>query len=435
MSTTIYAESTPQGFGGLSTIRLSGPATLAVLQALTGKTTWSAHLQQPAVLRDAAGVIDQAMVVFHPAPRSYTGEDVAEISCHGNPLIVRAVLDAIQSSGLARPAGRGEFTRRAFANGKLDLAQAEAVGALIEARSLSGVRMAKDLLAGGLSASLRPLLDELQDVQAEIEASFLSEDIPLDLAGLGGRVAAVIAGLEGNLQGAARAPALYKGITTVIAGRPNAGKSSLFNALLGCERAIVHEEAGTTRDILTEHMLISGIDFVFHDTAGIRSSPTGPEKIGIDRTLGAIQEADLILYVVDARLGMPADESCQLVPGKTILVLNKIDLCPQARMDIPGYLTVRISAKYGQGIEDLVEAMVGTFPRGLPQVFLERHLTLLARAASAMRLVAAALADGSAQDVLTLDLQDAIGALKSLLGDEQGADVLDRIFASFCVGK
>lgn len=433
--TTIYAESTPKGFGGLSMIRLSGPETLRVLHALTERDMWPSHTQHLAVIKDAAGVLDQAMIVFHPAPHSYTGEDLSEICCHGNPLIVQAILDAVQATGLACPAGKGEFTRRAFLNGKLDLAQAEAVGALIDARSLSGVRMAKDLLAGGLSDALRELLAAMQAVLADIEASFLIDDSEIDLNAIQERVANIIVRLGGYLRDASSAPALFKGITTIIAGLPNAGKSSLFNALLGFDRAIVHEEAGTTRDIITEHMLLSGIDFIFHDTAGIRETSTGPEKIGIDRTLAAIREADLVLYVVDSQCGLTADEFRWLVPGKTIVVLNKIDLFPNGRQDIPGYTTVRTSAKFGSGITDLVAAMQRAFPQELPQVFLERHLGLLNRADDAMRLVAEALAGGSALDVLTLDLQAAIGALKTLLGDETRADILDAIFAAFCVGK
>lgn len=434
-ATTIYAESTPQGFGGLSTIRLSGPETLSVLHALTGRDVWPPHTQRPALIQDAAGVLDQAMVVFHPGPHSYTGEDVSEISCHGNPLIVRALLDAIQATGLACPAGRGEFTRRAFLNGKLDLAQAEAVGALIEARSLSGVQMAGNLLAGGLSDALREILAGMQAILADIEASFLIEDGEFDVIDARERTAALIVPLEEYLRNTAAAPALFKGITTIIAGLPNAGKSSLFNALLGFERAIVHEEAGTTRDIITEHVLLSGIDFIFHDTAGIRETSTGPEKIGIDRTLAAIRAADLVLYVVDARCGFQPEEHRWLVPGKTIIALNKIDLDPVGSLDIPGYPVVRISAKTGSGITDLIQAMQHVFPQELPAVFLERHLALLQRAKDAMQAVAAALEDASALDVLTLDLREAIRAIRTILGEETRADILDMIFATFCVGK
>jgi tRNA modification GTPase len=435
-SRTIFAESTPQGFGGISLIRLSGAHTLPILRELTGRHEWTPHVQRPTMLRDRAGVlIDQVMVVFHPAPYSFTGEDLAEIGCHGNPLIVRSVLEIIESTGLAVPAGRGEFTRRAFLEGKLTLPQAEALGALIESRSISGLSMARDLMTGPLSQDLRRMLEECQAVHAEIEASFLEEDIVVDPHGLMERLRNTAAFLEKELKDSDAASGLYKGIATVIAGAPNAGKSSLFNALLGRERAIVHAEEGTTRDIIAEHMVISGIDFIFHDTAGIRIPSTGAEQAGIDRTMAALKEADLILYVVDAQRGLKLDERAWLRPGKTIIALNKIDLVASGIDDIPGYVNLRVSAKYGQGIDALLQAMHRCFPQELPQVFIERHHGLMTRTVAALQRAIGVLESGSALDVLTLDLIEAITCLKSLLGDETSEDVLDRIFSSFCVGK
>ncbi len=433
---TIFAESTPQGFGGISLIRLSGAHTLRLIEGLTGRHDWPPHVQRPVTLRDGSGEpIDQVMIAFHPAPHSFTGEDLAEIGCHGNPLIVRCVLEALESTGLAVSAGRGEFTRRAFLNGKLTLPQAEAVGALIEARSVSGLSMARDLMAGRLSTDLRRVLDECRAVHAEIEASFLEDDIEIDRPAIASRLENGMAFLRGLLKGAEAAPNLYKGITTVIAGAPNAGKSSLFNTLLGYERAIVHAEEGTTRDIITEHLVISGVDFIFHDTAGIRIPSSGAEQAGIDRTVAALKDAGLILYVVDARLGLKPQEYDWLRPGKTIVVLNKIDLCPQDAPDIPGFVTVRVSAKFRQGIDTLIQAMQDSFPRELPQVFLARHRRLVDQTARALRRALAVLENGQALDVLTLDLVEAITNIRTLLGDETDEDILDRIFADFCVGK
>ncbi|MEN6476273.1 MAG: tRNA uridine-5-carboxymethylaminomethyl(34) synthesis GTPase MnmE [Syntrophaceae bacterium] len=436
-STTIFAESTPQGFGGISLIRLSGAHTLSIIQKLSGRRDWTPHVQRPMAIRDRSGVlIDQVMIAFHPAPHSFTGEDLAEIGCHGNPLIVRSVLEAIESTGLAVPAGRGEFTRRAYLGGKLTLPQAEALSALIDARSVSGVSMARDLMAGGLTTDLRRVLEDCQTVHAEIEASFLEEDIEIDVAELKARLQNGMAFLERALKGTEAAPGLYKGIATVIAGAPNAGKSSLFNALLGYERAIVHAEEGTTRDIIAEHMVFSGIDFIFHDTAGIRIPSTGAEQAGIDRTMAALKDADLILYVVDAARGLEEEESPWLSRGKTIVVLNKIDLCLDgAGDDVPGFVTVRVSAKFRQGIDTLVQAMQRSFPQELPQIFLERHRHLMSQAATGLRRALSGLESGQALDVLTLDLIEAITSLKNLLGDETSEDVLDRIFAAFCVGK
>ena len=435
-SATIFAESTPHGFGGISLIRLSGTHTLRIIQELSGRHDWPPHVQRTMTIRDrSGGLIDQVMIVFHPAPHSFTGEDLAEIGCHGNPLIVRSVLEALEATGLAVPAGRGEFTRRAFLSGKMTLPQAEALSALIEARSISGLSMARDLMAGGLSQDLRRILEDCRTVHVEIEASFLEEDIALDVKALEARLQNVMASLEELLKGAEAAPGLYKGIATVIAGAPNAGKSSLFNAFLGYERAIVHAEEGTTRDIIAEHMVFSGIDFIFHDTAGIRIPSTGAEQAGIDRTMAALKDADLILYVVDATRGIKEEEFPWLARGKTIVVLNKIDLCPQGVKDIPGFVNVRVSAKHGQGIDTLVQAMQRSFPQELPQVFLERHRGILTQTAASLQRALTGLVRGQALDVLTLDLIEAITSLKTLLGDETSADVLDRIFAAFCVGK
>lgn len=404
---------------------------------MTGKTAWSPHYQLLVRIRDASGaVIDQAMVTFHPAPHSYTGEDLAEISCHGNPLIVKTILDAIRDTGLARPAQKGEFTRRAYLNGKLDLAQAEAVGALIEAQSLTGIEMARNLLAGDLSVVVQDITMDLQDIQAEIEASFIAEDIEFDEDSLILRLGRVIGWLDGYVRAGAAAASLYQGITTIIAGLPNAGKSSLFNVLLGFNRAIVHEEEGTTRDIIKEHVILNGIDFMFHDTAGIRDTSTGPERIGIDRTIEAIRESDLLLYVVDAVKGIQDDEFRWLALGrKTIVVMNKMDLSTQAVADIPGVDTVRISARCGQGIDDLLAAMHRAFPQDLPQVFLERHVYLLHQALDALSSATGARTGGLTMDVLTLDIQHAIQALKAIIGEESSADILDSIFSRFCVGK
>lgn len=404
---------------------------------MTGKTAWSPHYQQLVRIRDASGAtIDQAMVAFHPAPHSYTGEDLAEISCHGNPLIVKTILDAIRATGLARPAQKGEFTRRAYLNGKLDLAQAEAVGALIEAQSLTGIEMARNLLAGDLSVVVQDIAMDLQDIQADIEASFIAEDIEFDENALIVRLGRVIDRLEGYARAGAAAASLYQGITTIIAGLPNAGKSSLFNVLLGFNRAIVHEEEGTTRDIIREHVILNGIDFMFHDTAGIRDTSTGPERIGIDRTIEAIRESDLLLYVVDAVKGIQDDEFRWLALGrKTIVVMNKMDLSTQTVAEIPGVDTVRISARCGQGIDDLLAAMHRAFPQDLPQVFLERHVYLLHQALDALNSATGARAGGLTMDVLTLDIQRAIQALKAIIGEESSENILDSIFSRFCVGK
>ncbi len=400
-----------------------------MLEQLTGRSDWPANMQRLAILKDSQGrELDRAMAVFHPAPRNYTGEDSVEISTHGNPLIVRKVMEAIQTTGLARLAERGEFTRRAFLNGKLDLAQAEAVQALISARSNAGLEMAENLLDGELSATIRRLAAALETIIADIEASFIvDEDIEFDAP-----VNEILIELNRMLESSERAASMYEGVTTAIAGLPNAGKSSLLNAVLGYERAIVHEEAGTTRDIIREHVVVGGIDYIFHDTAGIREVGDGPEKIGIDRTFQALAEAQLLLYVVDAAKGLQEHELRWLGSApEAILVYNKIDLLDDEPAIPGGYRAVKLSAKHKLDLESLFEAMQQVFPDDLPRIFLERHVTLLSEARDCLQNALEAVSD----DVLSLDLVAARTALLSVIGEAVNDDVLDRVFATFCVGK
>jgi len=394
-------------------------------------------VQIPVVIKDSQGRdVEKAMVVFHPAPRSYTGEDVSEISCHGNPLIVGRIMGLIRDTGLARRAEKGEFTRRAFLNGKLDLAQAEAVGALIEARSESGVEMAKTLLQGGLSRELESIAAALQGVLSEIEASFILEDVQSSPDSLALPVEQVASDIEDLLRGAENASRLYTGVITTIAGLPNAGKSSLFNAILGYPRAIVHEEEGTTRDILREHLTVSGIDFVFHDTAGIRTASSGPEEIGIRNTMEMLQKSHLVLYVVDATAGLsPGEEEWLRLGEKTITVMNKADLVEERPPQAGGDGAVWVSAKYGSGLDDLFAAMTARFPQDLPRIFLERHAYLLSRARESLMQFLSSARQGVTPDALAIDLGSALENIREITGEGVHGDILDRIFERFCVGK
>ncbi len=225
------------------------------------------------------------MIVFHPGPNSYTGEDLAEISCHGNPLVVERIMGTISLTGLARLAHKGEFTRRAFLNHKMDLVQAEAVGALIGSSSPAGCEMAHALLKGELSGRIKAMIEAILVLLADIEASFITEDECIGHDVLLEELTHITSQISGLLKDARQAKGIYEGIVTTIAGLPNVGKSSLFNAILGYNRAIVHHEEGTTRDVLREHLNLGGIDFVFHDTAGIRETTSGPERIGVEKTI------------------------------------------------------------------------------------------------------------------------------------------------------
>jgi len=397
------------------------------------------HEQHLNALLDKEGaLIDQVMCVFHPTPRSYTGEDLVEISCHGNPLIVQKIMDSIESTGLVRKAQPGEFTKRAFLNGKIDLLQAEAVGALIGAGTPVGYELAKSLAAGELSRRFVPMKNLLAEALTSLEASFITEDAPFSPEVLTTDLSRLTDELREMIASSREATVLSRGIITTIAGLPNAGKSSLFNALLGYPRAIVHEEEGTTRDTLTEHLICGDLEFIFHDTAGIRETPSGPERLGVERTLEALESSDLVLYVVDARSGLQPHEKTWLPLGKkTILVMNKMDLLeeipPVGGEEI--FPVVFISAKYATGIDSLLKIMEQIFPEARPEVFLERHLGLLGRVLRSLETGIDGLQAGVTPDVITIDLQDAYSALKELTGEEISPDILDLVFSDFCVGK
>lgn len=388
------------------------------------------------LINERGAVIDQAMTVFHPGPHSYTGENLAEISCHGNPLVVDTILDVIHATRLARLAEQGEFTRRAFLNAKIDLAQAEAVGALITAGSAAGIEMAGTLLDGELSQHIFEMSNHLENILAQIEASFINEDIDVSGESVLKVITPILQEIDALLIGHDAAPSLFSGISTTIAGLPNAGKSSLFNAILGYPRAIVHSESGTTRDIIHEHITIGGIDFIFHDTAGIRDTPSGPEKIGVQKTIEKLAESDLVLYVADYGKGLQADERRWLSLGKkTIIVMNKIDV---SGSQVPGHTdenTVWISAKYGDGIDELLGVMTRTFPQNLPKVLIQRHAYLLEKARNSLKQAEESTRAGMTPDVLAIDISNAEKLLLKIIGQEVDDDILEKIFSRFCVGK
>jgi tRNA modification GTPase len=411
--------------------------TLDIISKISPGHKHLPHTQSLEFIKDSKGaVIDQTMIVFHPGPSSYTGEDLAEISCHGNPLVVECIMDAISLTGLARLAHKGEFTKRAFLNHKMDLVQAEAVGALIGSSSPAGCEMAHALLKGELSIRITAIIEVIMGLLGDIEASFITEDESLRHDILLERLTHITSQISGLLKDAKEAKGVYEGIVTTIAGLPNVGKSSLFNAILGYNRAIVHHEEGTTRDVISEHLSLGGIDFVFHDTAGIRETSSGPERIGVEKTIENLKASDLVLYVVDAREGIkPQERQWLTLADKTIIVMNKKDLVEGALNPVPGYDTAVISAKFALGLDDLLTAMRRAFPNDQPLVFMDRHAYLLGKTLNSLKACLKTIEEGFTPDVLTIDLKHALDHLRQMTGETADEDILERIFSRFCIGK
>jgi tRNA modification GTPase len=382
------------------------------------------------------------------APASYTREDVVELSCHGGRLPAQRALAALLGAG-ARLAGPGEFTLRAFLNGRIDLVQAEAVAELIGARSDAMHRAALSRLAGEMSRDLRERREEVADLLAEVEARV---DFAEDVGGIE-VPAAVVARLEAartalaaRLRGAAWARALREGVQVVIAGPPNAGKSSLFNRLVGEERAIVTAIPGTTRDRVSATLELEGALFTLSDTAGLREGGDVVEALGIERTHRALAESQVVLWVVDGSAPLAADSRppAGSVAGKrAVVVLNKLDLGDGADAAALAAATgadrcevVRASARTGLGADEVVAALVraaGFEPGDV--LASERQALVLERACEALARAAAQGRLGSPGEIVALELRDALRALEELLGMNASADLLDRIFARFCVGK
>ncbi|HEX2648384.1 MAG TPA: tRNA uridine-5-carboxymethylaminomethyl(34) synthesis GTPase MnmE [Burkholderiales bacterium] len=434
-SDTIAAVATPPGRGGIGIVRLSGPRTAAIAAALLGRLP-SPRQAVHAVFRDARGEpLDEGIALYFRAPQSYTGEDVLELQGHGGPVVTRAVLAAALDAG-ARLAEPGEYTRRAFLNGRVDLAQAEAVADLIDAASLQAARSALRSLAGEFSSAIDALSAGLRELRALTEAAldFPEEEIdPLHRADAEARLARLRAMLEEVLAKSRQGSLLRNGLHVVLAGRPNVGKSSLMNRLAGEERAIVTPVPGTTRDALRETLQIDGVPVVLVDTAGLRASCDEIERLGIERTRSEMARADLILTVLEA----PGQQAPEPPPEgiAQLRVINKIDLVPNLR---PGRSPegIRVSARTGAGLPELRAAIIETagWHPGGESVFLarERHLRALG---SARAHLEAAAGRPAQWELFAEELRLAQQALGEIVGHTSADDLLGEIFSRFCIGK
>jgi tRNA modification GTPase len=445
---TIAALATPVGTAAIAVVRASGPTTAELARAIfvtTPLTRVATHVDY----RDRAGaLVDDVLVTFFQGPRSYTGEDSLEVSCHGNPFIAQKILEDLFARG-CRPAEPGEFTQRAFLNGQMDLSQAEAVMDLIQARSERALAAANQQLRGALGRQMKALIDRLLQVLARIEAyiDFPDEDLPPeDRAIVGHELTQLVRETERLLATSHYGELLRDGLKTVIVGAPNVGKSSLLNRLVGRERALVSPEPGTTRDFIEERIIVGPHCLRIIDTAGLNPSPAPLEKLGMAKTLERAAEADLFLLVFDATLpppALPPEIATRSTAENTIIVLNKSDLnnfCPLPDCFEKSART-SVSALTGAGLDDLTTAIVrlaDSFQTvvGNDQIAINaRHAHALGQARQWLTDAQAKLTTNGPVELLASDLRGVLTAYGEISGKVDNERMLDALFATFCIGK
>lgn len=457
MKDTIAAVATAMTASGIGIIRISGPES----RNITGKIYRSkggkkkieevaSHTINYGFIWDKEELIDEVLVMVMDGPRSYTGEDTVEIDCHGGVLAMKRVLETVIKYG-ARPAEPGEFTKRAFLNGRIDLSQAEAVIDVINAQNEYALKSSVSQLRGNIQRIIREIREQIIYQIAYIESA-LDDPEHISIDGYGDTLrgeAELIKGKIDRLLDTVREGKLMKeGIKTVIVGKPNAGKSSLLNTLVGEERAIVTDIAGTTRDILEETIVLHGISLRMMDTAGIRSTDDVVEKIGVGKAIENAKDADLILYVVDASI--PLDENDREIIGllrdkKAVVILNKTDLkqvvFEEDLKELVEHPIVSISAKEEEGIDRLEQQIKELFFAGKitfnDEIYITnmRHKTALEEAKKSILLVENSIDMGLPEDFYSIDLMNAYEALGSIIGEAVGEDLVNEIFSKFCTGK
>lgn len=449
---TIAAVATAQGRGGVGIVRISGPLASAAAKAISGRELKPRYAHYGPFFSDDRQVLDEGLALYFPGPNSFTGEDVLELQGHGGPIVLDMLLKRCLELGcrLARP---GEFSERAFLNDKLDLAQAEAIADLIEASSAQAARNALRSLQGAFSQRVHNLTEQLIGLRIYVEAAIDFPEEEIDFLA-DGHVLSMLDKVRDELstvlREAGQGALLRDGMTVVIAGRPNAGKSSLLNALAGREAAIVTEIAGTTRDILREHIHIDGMPLHVVDTAGLRDTDDHVEKIGVERALKAIGEADRVLLVVDATAPEALDPfalwpeflKSRPDPTKVTLIRNKADLSGEAialETSDDGHVTISLSAKSAEGLDllrDHLKACMG-YEQTSESSFSarRRHLEALRHASAALEHGRAQLTLAGAGELLAEDLRQAQHSLGEITGAFSSDDLLGRIFSSFCIGK
>ena len=451
---TICAVSTPPGEGGIGIIRISGRDAIAIastvfrpgkkkrLESAATHTLHYGHIVDPA----SGEAVDESLVTVMRAPATYTREDVVEINCHGGMMPLARTAALLLAAG-ARQAEPGEFTKRAFLNGRIDLAQAEAVMDIISSKTDLAHRAANEQLLGGLSREIGALRDKMISLLAAVEAGidFPEEDIETETGKpLGAEISEVITGIDNLLSSYVFGRILRSGLGTAIVGRPNVGKSSLLNALLKQDRAIVTEIPGTTRDVLEEYVNILGVPLRIIDTAGIRHSHDLAEQEGVRRSLAAIESADIALVVLDGALSLTPEDRRVLdeVKGKkAIAVINKSDLPRRLeKIDWPD-VQISLSCRTGTGLDDLKKAISDFVQKGAvnsqehPWAVNQRHKLALERSLGSLEKALAAVQASLSPEFIALDLRDALDNMGLIIGATYTDDILERIFNDFCIGK
>lgn len=450
------ALSTPPGRGAIGIIRISGPDSRSILSRMTDP-----ELADPEpnymTLRNLVDpfsriVLDQALVCYFKAPHSFTGEDVVEFHCHGSPILMRRIIDAVLRLD-ARLASPGEFSLRAVMNGRLRLSEAEAIRDLIDAQTDSAAQQATRQLSGEISHRLQPVKAQLLNIIVRLESSleFVEDDLPqVEKTDIQQTLSSARAILESLANTFARGRLLRDGLTVALVGRPNAGKSSLFNMLLGHERAIVTPIPGTTRDTISEPIGLDGVPVTLVDTAGIRITSEEIESIGVDRTRRAAADADLLVVVIDGSERASEEDKAVLEQASTkthVVALNKSDLPTFSNATVSEELmsgghdaTVSVSAVTAEGLSDLRAAILKPFVNGNPadeglMVTNARHYDLLLRAIEALTSSQQLIRDGAGEEIVLIDLHNALRFLGTITGETTTEEMLGQIFSTFCIGK